>query len=252
MDYTLNEKTHIFERFSRFTASLDGEQMFGALGGPGLGYNNYGGISKAANDSLAMGVDYALSSNLLTDFRFGYYRYNISDNKNDQSVAGAANLGILGLNINDPITGGLPDFNITSPGNNGNNNFGDGLAVSRCNCPLIEREDQFQIVNNWTKIIKTHSIKFGGDLRYARNLRVPSDSNRTGILNFTNGPTSNPTLAASGGNGWASFALGQIANMQRYVSVSTNAKEFQKRDFFYVQDTWRVTPNLTANLGLAV
>jgi Carboxypeptidase regulatory-like domain/TonB dependent receptor len=250
VDYTLNEKTHIFERFSRFTATLDGEQMFGALGGPGLGYNNYGGNSKAANDSLAMGVDYALSANLLTDFRFGYYRYNIGDDKNDQNVAGAANLGILGLNINDPITGGLPDFNVTSPGNNGNNNFGDGLAVSRCNCPLIEREDQFQIVNNWTKIVKTHSIKFGADLRYARNLRVPSDSNRTGILNLTNGPTSNPFLAASGGNGWASFALGQVANMQRYVSVSTNAKEFQKRDFFYVQDTWRVTPNLTANLGL--
>jgi hypothetical protein len=45
---------------------------------------------------------------------------------------------------------------------------------------LTEKEDQFQIVNNWTKIIGNHSIKFGADLRYARNLRVPSDSNRTG------------------------------------------------------------------------
>ena len=30
----------------------------------------------------------------------------------------------------------------------------------------------------------------------------------------------------------------------------TNAKEFQKRTFFYGQDTWRVTRNLTLNLGL--
>ena len=36
----------------------------------------------------------------------------------------------------------------------------------------------------------------------------------------------------------------------RYVSTSTNAKEFQKRDFFYGQDTWRATPKLTSNLGL--
>jgi len=33
------------------------------------------------------------------------------------------------------------------------------------------------------------------------------------------------------------------------VSSSTNAKEFQKREFFYVQDTWRANPKLTLNLG---
>ena len=36
----------------------------------------------------------------------------------------------------------------------------------------------------------------------------------------------------------------------RYVSTSTNAKESQKIIFSYVQDTWRLTPNLTLNLGL--
>ncbi len=250
VDYTFSDKIHIFERFSRFTSSLDGPQMFGALGGPGLGYNNYGGISKGANDSLAMGTDISLSASLLTDFRFGYYRYNIGDSKNDQDVAGAANLGFVGLNINDPVTGGLPDFNVTLLGNGGSQTIGDGLNVSRCNCPLKEREDQFQIVNNWTKIIKTHSIKVGADLRYARNLRVPSDTNRTGQLNFNGGPTSDPNASTSGGNGFADFALGRVNQMQRYVSVSTNAKEFQKRDFFYIQDTWRATPNLTVNLGL--
>ena len=205
VDYTLNDKIHLFERFSRFTSSLDGPQMFGSVGlGAirGLGFNNYGGISKGDNDSLAIGVDYSINASLLTDFRFGYYRYNIADSKNDQGVAGAANLGIAGLNISDPVTGGLPDFNVSSPGNTGQNALGDGLAVSRCNCPLKEREDQFQIVNNWTKIIKTHSIKIGADLRYARNPRVPSDSNRTGILNFTGAPTSDPALPSSGGNGF--------------------------------------------------
>jgi hypothetical protein len=250
VDYTLNEKTHLFERFSRFTSSLDGPQLFGAAGGPGLGYNNYGGVSKGANDSLAVGADYAFSASLLTDVRFGYYRYNIGDSKVDQAVPFASNNGIPGLNINDPVTGGAPDFNVTSPGNGGANDIGDGLAVSRCNCPLKEREDQFQIVNNWTKIVRTHSIKIGADLRYARNLRVPSDTNRTGLLNFSGAPTSDPNLGNAGGNGFADFALGRIASFNRYVSASTNAKEFQKRDFFYVQDTWRATPNLTINLGL--
>jgi Carboxypeptidase regulatory-like domain/TonB dependent receptor len=250
VDFTLNDKITMFERFSRFTDTLTGKQIFGAAGGPGTGLNGYGGDSTGHNDSVAVGADFAISNTLITDVRFGYYRYNIGDNKNDQSVAFASNVGIPGLNINDPITGGAPDFNVTSPGNTGQNNFGDGLAVSRCNCPLIEREDQFQLVNNWTKIIKTHSIKAGMDLRYARNLRVPSDTNRTGILNFSGGPTSDPSLSNSGGNGWGDIALGQVQSFSRYVSVSTNAKEFQKRDFFYVEDTWRATPNLTVNLGL--
>jgi hypothetical protein len=67
------------------------------------------------------------------------------------------------------------------------------LNTNRCNCPLIEREDQYQLVNNWTKILGSHAIKVGADLRYARNLRVPSDNNRTGILYFGTGPTSNLT-----------------------------------------------------------
>ena len=249
-DYALNKSTHIFERFSRFTDTLSGAQIFGAAGGPGTGVGGYGGNSQGHNDSLAIGADYAVNANLLTDFRLGYYRYNIGDAKNDQSVSFANNVGIPGLNTGDLSTGGAPEFNVDSPGVTGGHNFGDGLAVSNCNCPLIEREDQFQVVNNWIKTVGTHSIKIGADLRYARNLRVPSDNNRTGVLNFTDGPTSDPSLSNSGGNGWATFALGQVSSFNRFVSSSTNAKEFQKRDFFYAQDTWRVTPNLTFNYGL--
>src|ERR1035437_3806426 len=71
VDYTLNEKTHVFERFSRFTDLLSGAVMFGAAGGPGFGINNYGGNSNGWNDSLATGMDIAISPKLLTHFRLG-------------------------------------------------------------------------------------------------------------------------------------------------------------------------------------
>jgi len=258
VDWQANQKTHVFERFSRFTSVLNGSTIFGTAGGPGFGISGYGGNSQGADDSLAAGFDMALSASLLTDFRVGYYRYNVIDVMYDQTTPLASQLGIPNMNLGTAQTDGAPYFNIadlTISGANGPNNptnggaqYGSGLNLNRCNCPLTEREDQYQIVNNWTKIIGNHSIKFGADLRYARNLRVPSDQSRVGILNIGSGPTSNGN--GSGGLGLATFLLGDVNFLQRYVSTSTNAKEFQKRFFFYGQDTWHPSPKLTINVGL--
>jgi len=269
VDYTLSQTTHVFERFSRFTDTLSGAVMFGAAGGPGFGIGNYGGNSTGANDSDVVGTDIAINPKLLTDIRLGYVRYNIIDSKHDQSTNFATQLGIPGINTGGSILSGSPGFFIQNvPGGSGGTQnqpvFGDGLNVDRCNCPLVEREDQFQIVNNWTKILGNHTLKLGIDLRYGRNLRVPSDQDRDGLLYFYGGPTENTFASNPGGLGWATFMLGAVSgastnssnnNAQngnafgRYVSVSFNAKEFQKRTFFYVADSWRATHKLTVNYG---
>jgi outer membrane receptor protein involved in Fe transport len=256
-DYQASERIHVFGRFSRFTDIVTGATLFGAAGGPGFGLGGYGGTSKGANDSAALGTDIAVNAKLVTDIRLGYFRYNIGTQKYSTNNL-ATQLGIPGLNTGVFGSEGAPAFDITEVGaqgqpNNGQNagpQYGSGLNTNRCNCPLIEREDQYQLVNNWTKILGNHSLKVGADLRYARNLRVPSDNNRTGILQFGTGPTSNPNQAQQGGLGFATLALGDVTNFLRFVSTSTNAKEFQKRTFFYAQDTWRATPKLTVNYGL--
>jgi hypothetical protein len=251
VDWTLNERMHIFERFSRFTDTLTGKTEFGSAGGRGFGIGGYAGTSKGANDSAAVGMDIAVNPKLLTDFRLGYYRYNIKTSKFDQSSTTNL-LGIPGLNLGDYYTAGSPGYDIaTLSGGSTQPVFGSDLNVNRCNCPLTEKEDQFQIVNNWTKIWGNHSFKVGADLRYARNLRVPSDNNRAGILNSNNDETSDPANeAGAGGLGFATWLLGDVTQFKRYVSTSTNAKEFQTRTFFYGQDTWRATHALTVNVGL--
>lgn len=263
VDFQATQTIHAFERFSRFTDVLSGGTVFGAAGGAGFGINGYGGNSAGADDSLASGADIAISSSLLTDFRVGYYRYNIVTSKYDQDVQFATQLGIPGINFGDRFTSGAPSFNLQDVGstnltNNPSNpqsqgpQYGSGLNINRCNCPTTEKEDQIQGVNNWTKILGNHSFKAGADVRYARNLRVPSDTDRAGQLSFGNGPTSN---GGSGGLGFATFVLGDVTNFGRYIQNysipgSLNAKEFQKRVFFYAQDTWRTTPKLTVNYGL--
>ena len=164
MDYTLNEKAHAFERFSRFRDILSGKVMFGAAGGPGFGISNYGGNSNGANDSLASGMDIAISPKLLTDFRLGYYRYNVIDTKHDQGTEFAEHtwhsrhqhwrqlhLRFAGFKIANAAGRRRWTRNGTV--------YGAGLNINRCNCPLTEREDQFQIVNNWTRIIGNHTIQ---------------------------------------------------------------------------------------------
>ena len=257
-DWQATGRTHVFGRFSRFTDTLTGKTLFGAAGGAGFGLNGYGGTSKGANDSAAAGVDVAVSNTLVTDVRLGYFRYNIATSKYDQATNFADQLGAPGLNTGTNFTSGAPAFGLAEAGGFGgapnNQNagpqYGTGLSINHCNCPLAQKEDQFQVANNWTKTLGNHSVKFGADLRYARNLRVPSDTNRTGQINFGTGPTSNGLAGSDTGLGFATFLLGDVTTFQRYVSTTTNAKEFQKRDFFYAQDTWRATQKLTINAGL--
>jgi len=257
IDYAAPKNFNIFGRFSLDYFSLSGKGALGLLGGDGFGPGGLNGSSNVHNYSLATGFDKAIGSRWLTDLRFGWFRYNPQTAYSDGNTAPMLDtFGIPGLNDYNrdgnvgSSTGGLSSFFFGGNGlNQGNNNghFGDGLNVGRCNCPLTEKEDQFQVVNNWTRMQGNHTIKFGADIRYAKNLRVPSDANRTGILNFNSADTAN---AGNGGVDLATFLLGDVTSFNRFVSTSLNAAERQKRWFFYGQDTWRITPKLTLNYGL--
>lgn len=250
-DYQAPGNLHIFGRYTRAYYSLTGQPNLGiGLGGPGGGVNGLSGSSVIHNHSLAAGFDKAISSTLLTDFRFGWFQYNPHSIKPDANVAAAQALGLNGLNIpSDSSTGGLPAFQFDGT----LTNFGDGLDPSRCNCPLIEKEHQYQFVNNWTKISGNHEMKFGVDLRFAHNLRFPSDANRTGQLVFNHKATSlfDPATGSNtGGLDLASFLLGEVTHFERFASVSQTASESQKRFFLYAQDKFRMTNKLTFTYGI--
>ncbi len=109
VDYAINQKMNIFGRYSHAHFTLTGAPVFGdAIGGPGLGPIGLAGNSTINNYSLATGFDYTLSTSLLTDFRFGWFRYNPHSTKFDATAQAATALGLPGLNTSDPTTGGLP------------------------------------------------------------------------------------------------------------------------------------------------
>jgi len=60
-DYTANEKLQIFGRYTHSNFKLSGKPVFGAIGGPGLGYLGLAGQSLINNYSLATGFNYTLN-----------------------------------------------------------------------------------------------------------------------------------------------------------------------------------------------
>ncbi len=245
-------RTHLFGRYSLADYRMDSPGIFGPLAG-GRGFDEvapFAGVSKTRNQSIAAGFDRSLGSNWLTDFRFGWFRYRVNVDPGGGNVNPATEAGIPGLNIDD-FSRGMPAFllNGYGPGGNAGNqfNFGYALQFARCNCPLRQNERQFQFVNNWTRLQGNHTIKFGADIRHARNLRIPSDRHRAGELQFNAARTQGPT---GGGSALASFLLGDVSVFERYVSSVTDAEERQNRWFFYGQDQWKATRKLTINYGL--
>jgi Carboxypeptidase regulatory-like domain len=250
IDYSAPRNFQIFGRFSLDYFSLSGKGGLGALGGLGFGPGGLNGSSDVHNYSLATGFTKPLGTKWLTDFRFGWFKYNPQTAYSDASASPMDAFGVPGLNsgpgvVGPPVTGGLAgiDFN----GTGGFTPIGDGLNIGRCNCPLTESEQQVQFVNNWTRTQGNHQIKFGADIRYALNLRVPSDASRTGLLHINAGGTADGGV---GGNSLATFLLGNVTSFERFVSTSLTAAERQKRWFFYGQDSWRISPKFTMTYGL--
>jgi outer membrane receptor protein involved in Fe transport len=247
IDYQASDTFHIFGRYSYAQFSLSAQPIFGAkIGGPGFGEGNIAGVANIHNRSVAAGFDKRISPSLLTDFRFGYFKYHPEVNKFDVGTSPANDFGIGSatgnlLNTGDKLTSGLPAFIVE-----GISAFGNSHCPS---CPVIESEQQFQFVNNWTKISGNHQFKFGADVRYAMNLRIQSAPGRTGDLIFSHLNTSHE---GDDGNGLATFLLGNVTSFFRTVNNqgTIDAAERQKRMFFYSQDIWRATPRLTVNYGL--
>ena len=263
IDFSAAPTVQIFGRFSLDYFNVAGKGSYGALEGVGFGPGGLSGSSITHNYSLASGVTKTFSSTLLADFRFGYFKYNPIASKPDVGATPMTGVGIPNANLTGSQaleTSGWGGFILnqtpsSSSGNGGNFggstvDWGDGLGVARCNCPLTESEQQFQWVANITKIHGNHQFKFGGDFRYAQNLRVPSDAGRTGDYTFDFRTTSGGPTGGVGGLDWATFLLGDVTQVSRYVSTSLNAAERQHRMFYYGQDTWRMTPKLTVNYGL--
>jgi len=255
VDYTLSEKSHIFGRYTIADFDKHAPGAFGELaGGPALNGINFAGASIDRNQSGALGWTYTFSPTLISEVRFGTYRYRIRVQPNGVGTTPATDAGLPGLNTGTLETSGMPAFYING---DGTFDFGYALGVNQCNCPLKQTENNFEWINNWTKISGNHTIKWGVDVQRAQQQRIPSDEHRSGEITFAPSITGNsvidsiPNISVGTGEGIGAYLLAQPSSFSRYFTgIGFYPGLRQTRLFFFAQDSWRVTPKLTLNYGL--
>jgi outer membrane receptor protein involved in Fe transport len=172
-------------------------------------------------------------THLFTPALINEFRVGVTRTKNDEISAfsgtnWAAKVGIPGT-TNDPQMAGFPKFSITGY---------EGLGDSTSN-PI------HYVVNNWnvndglTWIRGRHTLRIGGDILRVQYYQ-PTNSNFNGTFTY-NGKLS--------GNGIADFLLGYPSSTSRKIGTVTN-HIFSVNYAAYIQDDFKLLPNLTLNLGL--
>jgi hypothetical protein len=127
--------------------------------------------------------------------------------------------------------------------------------------PIIEADNIFPLANTWTKSFNKHSIKWGGEFTRYRNDRFQPQGLNFGARGefWFNPDTTQLNLGAAGGsalgaygsfaNSFASYMLGTPDQTSRTFMVVTPTVR-QSRFAGFVQDSYKVTPRLTVDLGL--
>lgn len=252
-DYVISTNVRLFTRYSFADFRENGTPAFGrAQGGLGTNPSQFAGTMKDRNQGISAGFAWNLSSSLLTDFRFGFFRYHLGLDSLDIGTSPAQDAGVTGLNLGDLYSSGMPDIQLDNPkslpiaGALDFMRIGYSPVANTCNCPLREREQQFQFVDNWTKLVGKHIVRWGGDFRYLQNFRLSSDKRRSGHLEFSNNIT---------GFSLGDFLIGAVSFFDRAYNNPQNpealkAGERQKRMFFYGEDTWRANSRFSVSYGL--
>ena len=246
VDLGLGTKDHAFARYTYYneveTPVTPFAEGSGAITGSVLGTGNVAGPSNILGQQAVLNETHAFTLHLSNDARFGYTR-----RANYQTGAALANtasaaLGIPGIPTNAAFNNALPLITFT-----GFQQLGSSASTfSQYQTGVWELVDEVSFTRG------RHDLRVGADVRWYQ-LNAVSPPNPTGSFSFTTTGTdtqgTGATASATGGNGFASFLLGQVDTF----SIDLQTSILRPRDHlqeYFVQDDWRVTPKLTANLGL--
>jgi hypothetical protein len=191
--------------------------------------------------SLVLNYVHTFSPALVNEFRAGVSRtiFNSGAPQDPSGVFGTNGNSVVGL----PMTGqAFPGFSQMAF-SSWESNVGTQAIVTQFH------ENNFYYADNLTWQHGHHALKFGAQiLRYQQNYYYAGNSGALGQFYYNGQYTMNGTTNGSG-YGFADFVMDQGASAS-IGGVAGDDGVRQYRNAYFVQDDWRVFPNLTINLGV--
>jgi hypothetical protein len=234
VDYKATSKDSISGRFTRAyqnNPSTNSVVLLSNSYGTTPIYNTVGDWTRAISDTL------------VNDARIGWSHVTISTgNSWAPSVGQFGNT--LGIGNGNP---GSLDGLLALNFNSFPTNMGNGESTQS----FDDHVWQFEDAVSWTH--GRHTLKFGAQAWHETIKTFYAGNNgELGLINF-DGRFTNASFTApvtNTGDGGADFFLGLPASYGRGVSTGATWEQSSTILGFYGQDTWRVSKNLTLNLGL--
>ncbi len=178
----------------------------------------------------SISLTHVFNPRLINESRLGYNRFGFFRLHEDRNVDVLPRLGIPGTDAGKtPFNNGAPTLSET------------GIATlgGPTNLPQGRHDNTYHVVENLTWIHGSHTLKFGGDIRY---FLFNSFFTQTGRGQFTfNGQYSGFSVA--------DLLLGYPSRSDRAPGEPFhNAISFSSG--YFLQDDWKISPRLTLNIGL--
>jgi hypothetical protein len=259
-----NQKTAIYYYF-------DDDNMldpFAKFQASGATTGNFPGVYATRSQQLNVSHTSTIGSTAVNEFRFTYFREGqmkfdtptrtnaIQDSCGNGPAKAFCFTGtsdtVLVDDNGNPV-GTSPDFGLHSglgPTKEGVPliSVGGGFSIgNNYNGQLPQVGNTFQFSDNYSKIIGSHSLKFGADLRYQKfDQLLYFDIN--GDLSFLSSTTSPVGNDLGFSDAYPNYLLG-IGNSffqgsaQHELVRSTSV-------YLFAQDSWKIRPTLTLNYGL--
>ncbi len=250
LDHNFSSKDSLFARFS-----YDQATVFLPGGSPSYAEPDAFASTQDIDNhgrNASLSETHIFSSNVINQFSFGYDRIFNHIRSFGSGTCISQQLGIQNANIgcdngNPPVCTGISCGLTSTIVGGGYWSLGDrGFAPFQGGTNVFHIADSFDIIRG------KHNIKIGAEFR-ANQMNVKTNAFQDGFWVFTSlwtldsGPPFSP-----GGDNMADFLMGlpDLAfHDQTFEGFTTGRRWKLFRP--YVQDDWRVTNNLTLNLGLA-
>lgn len=253
----LNSSNAINLHDNKFSGRLDANSSFGLLTAyyyfdrynridpywPGNAplYPGFSVDGKGQTHDITLGDTKTFGASSVNDFRLGFFRLDTKFNQpqggtgvslSSLGFASGAN-GAPGVFPVAPSLVGIPEIDF--------NDFVIGVP-SRPN-GLIE--NIYQVMDNFSRVIGTHTLKFGGNYHFDQLEEDLIDNVSNG--NFFFGTNFNGGNSETGSD-FVDFLLGAPSSYVQGQSYPSYGRNF----YFglFAQDSWRAKSNLTLNYGL--